>query len=54
MVEEEKVVQEERAGPKASEDARFVKYFKMVQFGVPAAAVKRKMEIEGLDSSILE
>lgn len=39
---------------KACEDIRYKKYFKMVQFGVPAPAVKQKMEAEGFDSSILE
>lgn len=41
-------------GVKACEDIRFKKYFKMVQFGVPAPAVKSKMEAEGIDSSLLE
>lgn len=41
-------------GIRASEDARYRKYFKMVQFGVPHAAVKLKMENEGLDKNILE
>lgn len=49
------VLEEEVKGsPKACEDDRFTKYFKMLHFGVPVGAVKRKMEIEGLDSSILE
>lgn len=42
------------AGIRACEDMRYKKYFKMVQFGVPAAAVKLKMEAEGLDGSLLE
>lgn len=41
-------------GPKACEDARFVRFFKMVQFGVPPAAVKLKMEMEGVDPCVLE
>lgn len=41
-------------GHKASEDARYVRFFKMVQFGVPSAAVKLKMEMEGLDPNVLE
>lgn len=41
-------------GPKASEDSRFKKFFKMVQFGVPPQAVKLKMETEQIDPSILE
>lgn len=43
-----------RKGPRALEDSRFKKFFKMVQFGVPPQAVKLKMESEGIDSSILE
>lgn len=41
-------------GPKACEDNRFIRFFKMVQFGVPAVAVKLKMKAEGLDPSVLE
>lgn len=41
-------------GPKACEDPRFIRFFKMVQFGVPAAAVKQKMETEGFDPGVLE
>lgn len=41
-------------GPKACEDPRFIRFFKMIQFGVPLPAVKQKMETEGLDSSVLE
>lgn len=41
-------------GPKASEDSRFARFFKMVQFGVPVPAVKLKMQVEGIDSNILE
>uniref|UniRef100_A0A1B0D737 WASH complex subunit 3 n=1 Tax=Phlebotomus papatasi TaxID=29031 RepID=A0A1B0D737_PHLPP len=41
-------------GVKASEDVRYRKYFKMVQFGVPPPAVKQKMGAEGLNPDILE
>lgn len=41
-------------GVKASEDARYRKFFKMVQFGVPPPAVKLKMNVEGLDPNVLE
>lgn len=41
-------------GPKASEDPRFTRFFKMIHVGVPLPAVKLKMESEGVDSSILE
>lgn len=44
----------EKEGIKACEDARYRKYFKMTQFGVPAEAVKMKMISEGFDASILE
>lgn len=47
----EQVVQQE---PKACEDSRFIRFFKMIQFGVPLAAVKQKMVTEGLDPGILE
>lgn len=42
------------AGVKASDDTRYRKFFKMLQFGVPAPAVKLKMQTEGVDPSILE
>lgn len=41
-------------GVKITEDIRFKKYFKMIQMGVPAAAVKMKMQIEGFDGDFLE
>lgn len=41
-------------GVKASDDTRYRKFFKMLQFGVPAPAVKLKMQTEGVDPSILE
>lgn len=41
-------------GVRACEDARYRKFFKMVQFGVPPPAVKLKMNVEGLDPNILE
>lgn len=45
---------EQIEGPKACEDSRFIRFFKMLQFGVPLVAVKQKMTAEGLDPSILE
>lgn len=51
------VVQEDASviiGVKACKDARYRKYFKMMQFGVPMTAVKLKVSAEGFDSSILE
>lgn len=44
----------EPTGVRACEDVRFKKFFKMVQFGVPAGAVKIKMQAEGVQPSILE
>lgn len=41
-------------GVKACEDTDYRKYFKMVQFGVPAPAVKMKMANDGKDPDILE
>lgn len=41
-------------GIKITEDVRYRKYFKMLQMGVPAAAVKMKMQIEGFDGTMLE
>lgn len=41
-------------GVKASEDQRYKKYFKMLQFGVPPSGVKQKMSAEGFDPNILE
>lgn len=42
------------SGPRACEDSRFARFFKMIQFGVPPPAVKLKMKTEGLDPNILE
>lgn len=42
------------SGVKACDDTRYRKYFKMLQFGVPAPAVKLKMANEGFDSNVLE
>lgn len=41
-------------GVRVCDDQRYKKYFKMMQFGVPAPAVKLKMEAEGIDSKLLE
>lgn len=43
-----------RKGVKACEDRDYRKYFKMLQFGVPAPAVKMKMTNEGRNPEILE
>lgn len=42
------------AGVKACEDTRHRKYFKMLQYGVAAPAVKMKMANDGFDPDILE
>lgn len=52
-----KTNQDERdnaSGVKACDDTRYRKYFKMLQFGVPAPAVKLKMANEGIDPNVLE
>ncbi|KAH8352244.1 hypothetical protein KR084_002943 [Drosophila pseudotakahashii] len=44
----------ELVGVRACEDLRYRKFFKMVTVGVPAPAVKQKMQSEGLEPRILE
>ncbi|XP_004521883.1 WASH complex subunit 3 isoform X1 [Ceratitis capitata] len=44
----------ETTGVRACDDVRFKKFFKMVQFGVPAEAVKMKMQAEGVEPSLLD
>ena len=39
---------------KISESAIYRKYFKMLKFGIPPAAVKQKMSSEGLDADFLD
>lgn len=41
-------------GVRVSEDVRYKKFFKMLQVGVPAPAVKQKMQSEGLQPQLLE
>ncbi|XP_016932670.3 WASH complex subunit 3 [Drosophila suzukii] len=41
-------------GVRACDDLRYRKFFKMVQVGVPAPAVKQKMTSEGLEPRILD
>lgn len=41
-------------GVRVADDDRYRKFFKMLQFGVPLAAVKLKMTSEGLDPDMLE
>ncbi|XP_030383769.1 WASH complex subunit 3 [Scaptodrosophila lebanonensis] len=47
-------VESKPTGVRVCEDIRYKKYFKMVQVGVPAAAVKLKMQSEGLEPSLLD
>lgn len=42
------------SGIQVSEDVRYKKFFKMLQVGVPAPAVKQKMQSEGLQPQLLE
>ncbi|EDV31388.2 uncharacterized protein Dana_GF14575 [Drosophila ananassae] len=44
----------EPAGVRACEDVRYRKFFKMLHVGVPAPAVKIKMQSEGLEPRILD
>ncbi|XP_016973282.1 WASH complex subunit 3 [Drosophila rhopaloa] len=44
----------ESLGVRACEDLRYRKFFKMVQVGVPAPAVKQKMQSEGLEPRLLD
>ncbi|KAH8409474.1 hypothetical protein KR222_006342 [Zaprionus bogoriensis] len=44
----------EPAGVRVAEDARYRKFFKMLQVGVPAPAVRQKMKSEGLQPQLLE
>ncbi|XP_026465713.1 WASH complex subunit 3 [Ctenocephalides felis] len=39
---------------RACDDIRYKRFFKMLQFGVPAPAVKQKMQVDGLDPNILD
>lgn len=41
-------------GIKVSEHNSYKKFFKMLQVGVPAQAIKIKMLLEGLDTNMLE
>ncbi|KAL8610024.1 hypothetical protein ACOMHN_045422 [Nucella lapillus] len=52
--EAEAPVEEEKAANPVSKDPRYLKYFKMLQYGVPHPVVKTKMASEGLDPSFLD
>lgn len=54
IVENIVIEQDNASGVKASDDTRYRKYFKMLQFGVPPPAVKIKMKNEGFDPDVLE
>lgn len=51
---EHKAEEETVKGIKISEHDTYKKFFKMLQVGVPAQAIKLKMQVEGLDPSMLE
>ncbi|XP_065356881.1 WASH complex subunit 3 [Calliphora vicina] len=56
-VEDEPSVQEiddSIKGIKVSEHNSYKKFFKMLQVGVPAQAIKIKMQLEGLDTNMLD
>ncbi|KAH8281474.1 hypothetical protein KR054_000837, partial [Drosophila jambulina] len=44
----------EPVGVRACEDVRYRKFFKMLHVGVPAPAVKQKMQSEGLEPRLLD
>lgn len=46
--------EEAKAANPVSKDPRYIKFFKMLQFGVPPHAIKGKMSLEGLDPGLLD
>lgn len=50
----EEVAPPEEASNPVSKDPRYIKFFKMLQFGVPPPAIKTKMRAEGLDPDLLD
>lgn len=54
QIESSPAEHEQSRGVKACDDTRYRKYFKMLQFGVPAPAVKLKIANEGFDPTVLE
>ncbi|KAL4233070.1 WASH complex subunit [Mactra antiquata] len=50
----EEVVEEQKAANPVSKDPRYMRFFKMVQVGVPETAVKLKMSAEGLNPNLLD
>lgn len=42
------------AGPTIKDDPRYAKYFKMLNMRIPAAAIRQKMMMEGVDPNILD
>ncbi|BFZ09178.1 hypothetical protein BsWGS_12217 [Bradybaena similaris] len=47
-------VEEPRVEKTVSQDARYLKYFKMLQYGIPAQSVKLKMKTEGFNPDLLD
>lgn len=54
VVQEEKEKENPIEPPTLGADPAYQKYVKMLHFGVPKEAVKLKMELEGLDSTLLD
>ncbi|EFA02065.2 WASH complex subunit 3 [Tribolium castaneum] len=52
--EETQIEKNVEVEPDVASDPRYQRFFKMLQFGVPPAAVKLKMQTEGLDPCILD
>ncbi|EDW04101.1 WASH complex subunit 3 [Drosophila grimshawi] len=48
------IIEEVVKGVQVSQDIRYRKFFKMLQVGVPAPAVKIKMRSEGLEPQLLD
>ncbi|XP_033741720.1 WASH complex subunit 3-like [Pecten maximus] len=46
-------VEEEKPDNPVSKDPRYAKYFKMLQVGVPEAAIRPKMKMDGLNPDLL-
>lgn len=53
-IPEPAAVEPEKPKMTVSKDPRYMKFFKMVNFGVPSGAVKAKMAAEGLNPDLLD
>ncbi|CAD8084763.1 unnamed protein product [Paramecium sonneborni] len=54
QVQEQEQVQQEEQQEEAVEDERMEKYKKLLAYGVPSQQLKQKMQMEGLDPSLLD